>query len=75
MSKRDAAPTHGWVIGSQVNKFIVRLFWIILIVVALAVGTVWAKLEDNCMNTYEWSGQVFGYVLEFKASNDPVECR
>lgn len=75
MGKRDAAPTHSWVIGSHVNKFIVRVFWILLIVVSLVVGTIWAKLEDSCENSYDWSGSVLAYDINLHVGNDPIECR
>lgn len=53
MSKHDSAPTHGWVIGSQINKWLALVF--VIIIFMLIAETLWiaSAIKRDCTEPYK----------------------
>lgn len=73
MSKKDAAPTLGWVFVSHINTFIVRVCLFLTVCVIVAIWTITARLNADCTDTPEWSFSTFGYVTELKFEKTKCE--
>ena len=52
MSRHNSAPTHGWVIGSQINKILATLFVLSLIVNLIIIFTIRGVVQHNCQDYY-----------------------
>lgn len=70
MSKRDAAPTLGWVVVSHVNKWLAIIFLIVLFVIASGVYVVYQQLEADCSDTFIRDVQVGSYQLHYEVSSE-----
>lgn len=68
MSKKDAAPTLGWVVISHFNTFIVRVSLLVFFCVLVAGATIMARLDADCTDKPKWSWQVGSYVIDFGVS-------
>jgi hypothetical protein len=66
MSKKDAAPTLGWVVVSHFNTFVVRVSLLVFVCVLVAGATIIARLDADCNDKPEWTFETFGYVTELK---------
>lgn len=74
MSKHDAAPTHGYVIMSHVNKFIVRLCLLLLAALIIAGITLTARLRADCHDVARYDWNVFGYEVHVQLNKDVSTC-
>lgn len=72
MSKRDSAPTHGWVISSTINKWLALGFMVIVFFVFMVTVTITYSLRRDCFDVYNRDLSLGSYWLHIEAgSNDP----
>lgn len=74
MSKRDSAPTIGWVVSSQINKYLALIFMISLLIWGIAIWTVTYTLRRDCTDVYKRDVEAFGYWLRVEAGSTKKEC-
>lgn len=74
MSKHDSAPTHGWVIGSQVNKWLALLFIINLLFWFIAFWTITYSVRRDCTNPYHRQIKAFSYWAVINIGSGKAEC-
>lgn len=70
MSKHDSAPTHGWIIGSRINKWVAGLFFILLIAIIAESLWVFSAVNRDCRQPYKIRN-VFGshWIVILTGSN------
>jgi hypothetical protein len=74
MSKHDAAPTFGWVLGSKITKWLSMLFVFTAFIVFLAVWTVTYTVRRDCSDVYTRNVGAFGYWLHVQAGSTKAGC-
>ncbi len=74
MSRRNSAPTHGWIISSQINKYLAALFVLSLLVWFIAIWTVRYSLDKDCSDLYDRRINVFGYWIVIQAGSTKDRC-
>lgn len=74
MSKHDAAPTHGYVISSHVNKFVVRVCLLLFVSLALVIATLVMKVNSGCDQHADYDWKLFGYELRVGFNQDATTC-
>lgn len=73
MGKRDSAPTIGWVLTSQLNKWLAIVFWIVLFLVATFIFGAVRHIEQTCQPFgRDWS--INGYSVRLVVSGDDTVC-
>ncbi len=70
MSKRDAAPTVGWVVVSHVNKWLAIMFLIVLFVLASGAYIAYRQLAADCSDTFKRDVQIGSYRLHYEVSSE-----
>lgn len=74
MSRRDSAPTHGWVISSKINKIITVLFCVLLVVVLVIVFSVRAIVAHNCQDYYKRDLKLGTHWLHIEVGSTKADC-
>ena len=74
MSKHDAAPTHGYIITSHVNRFVVRVCLFLFAALALAVATLVMRVNADCSDQPSYDWKAFGYELHVRFNKDYDVC-
>jgi hypothetical protein len=74
MSRRDAAPTHGWVISSKINKWLALAFIISLLVVFVTIWTVAYSIRRDCTDVYKRDLKAGKYWLHIESGSTKLEC-
>lgn len=74
MSKRNAAPTHGWVIGSQVNKWLALVFIVSLLFWFVVFNVISYSLRRDCEDVYKRRIGFAGYWINIYAGSDKDGC-
>lgn len=74
MSKRNSAPTIGWVIMSTINKWVVLISMVILLVVVSGIYVVYSQLEKECSDVFTRDVKVSSYWLHIEAGSSLTGC-
>jgi uncharacterized membrane protein YccF (DUF307 family) len=74
MGKNNAAPTHGWVIASHFNTFVVRLCLLLIACLVIAMITLTARLSSNCHDVAHYDFTVFGYETHMQFNKEASTC-
>lgn len=74
MSRHDASPTYGWVLGSKITKWLSWLFIAVLFVAFVSVWTVTYTVRRNCSDVYTRNMKVAGYWLHIQAGSTKDGC-
>lgn len=74
MGKQDSAPTLGWVVVSQFNKWIVRICLLVTVCLVVAGATIVARMDADCSDHPRWTFETFGYETDvmFSKTNCPL---
>lgn len=74
MSRRNSAPTHGWVISSTINKWLALAFMLSLLFWGIAIWTITYTLRRDCSDVYDRDIKVAGYWLHVEAGSTAPDC-
>lgn len=74
MSKRNAAPTHGWVISSAINKWLAAIFVVCLIVILIIIFTIRGIIQHNCQDYYKRDLKVPNHWIHIEVGSTKKEC-
>jgi phosphoglycerol transferase MdoB-like AlkP superfamily enzyme len=74
MSKRDAAPTLGWVFSSHIYKYLAWAFLAFLLVTFIYFYTLFYSLGRDCTNLYSRDFHMFGMWFEIDAGSTKDGC-
>jgi len=74
MSRRNSAPTHGWVISSQVTKWLSGLFIIFLVAFLIAAYTIKYTVDRDCTDYYKRDTGVAGYWVHIEIGSTDRGC-
>jgi len=74
MSKRDSAPTHGWVISSQINKWLAFILIVSLLLWGVTIWTIAYTIRRDCQDVYKRDIKVSNYWLHIEAGSTKLGC-
>lgn len=74
MSKKDAAPTIGWVISSKITRWLAWCFVLSLLVIFISLWTVRYSINRDCRDYYTRDINVFGYWITIQAGSSKTGC-
>lgn len=74
MSRHDAAPTHGWLISSRINKWLALGFIVLMLAAFIAVFTITYSIRRDCRNYYKRNIKLAGYWLHITAGSTTDGC-
>lgn len=74
MSKRDSAPTYGWVATSSLNRWLARIFVAVILISFIAAWSIKYSLDRDCTNLYKRELKVLGYWVDVRAGSNDKGC-
>lgn len=74
MSRSNAAPTHGWIISSQLNKWLALILVVLLLIMFITAWTITYTIRRDCSNYYHRDMKVAGYWVHIQAGSTAKEC-
>lgn len=74
MSKRDAAPTVGWVIASRFYKLLAIVLLLALLVAASGAYAVYRQLKTDCNDVFQRDLKASSYWIHFEVGSTHSEC-
>jgi len=75
MSRKNAAPTHGWIIFSTVTKWITALFFFLMFIVVLTYARISYAIDRDCNNPYWRELKIGHYWVTIKAGSTQKGCK
>lgn len=69
-----AAPTHGWLIGNNVMRWLASLFILVLLILFIIVWTVTYTIRRDCQHPYHRDLKLAGYWLHIQAGSTKHDC-
>lgn len=72
MSKHNSAPTVGWTISSQLNKWLALAFIILILVLILETVWIFSAVNRDCKEAYKIKNKLGSHwmVIFVGSSND-----
>lgn len=74
MSKHDSAPTHSWVIGSHINKWLALAFMIVFLLVFFFTMLITYTIRRDCNDVYVRDLAGAGYWLHIEIGSTKPGC-
>ena len=74
MSRHDAAPTHGWVISSRINRWVTLIAFVLVLFAIITFYAIRYSIERDCANVYKRDFVVMTYWIHVEAGSTKPGC-